>query len=158
MLVLSRSLEARVHQAGAGTVVLVTLQHTEHLTPRTTRVYRQLAEAGLHIVSYAVGTPPQVHPFEHVPLEPADPLAREWNIVVVGRRTAFALVSQEVDAAAGAQDLDRRFRWAVTHEREAAVLAAYRLLHLGAPRPWRLPAADSSVQHRNGPAGPMRRL
>lgn len=141
MLVLSRSLEARAHQAGPEAVVLVTLQQAVHLTPRTSNVYRRLAEAGLHVVSFAIGAQPDASPFEHVALDAGDPLSREWNIVVVGRRTAFALVSQEVNAASTAQDMDRRFRWAVTHEREAAVLAAHRLLHGGEQRAWRLPAA-----------------
>jgi DICT domain-containing protein len=60
-----------------------------------------------------------------------DPLRGEWNVLVVGPHTAAALVAR--DLGDDGPEPDRRFAFAVTHDRELVVQAARSLLRCLAP-------------------------
>lgn len=51
-----------------------------------------------------------------------DPLRAEWNVAVVGPHFAAAFVGR--DLGDGGPDMDRRFEFAITHDRTLAIRAA----------------------------------
>ena len=64
-------------------------------------------------------------------LGPGDPVLGEWDIAVVGPHFAGALVAR--DLGGGGPDLDRRFSFVLTYERELVVDVASALLARAAP-------------------------
>lgn len=59
-------------------------------------------------------------------LAPSDVLAGEWSVVVIGPHFAAALVAQ--DMGDGGPELERRFRFALTYDRDLVGSAAGPLL------------------------------
>jgi len=55
-----------------------------------------------------------------------DPLRREWSVVVVGPHYSGALIARDLDD--DGPDLDRRFAFLVTHDRDTVVAAARSML------------------------------
>jgi EAL domain-containing protein (putative c-di-GMP-specific phosphodiesterase class I) len=132
LLPMSHHLENRALQIGEGAVILSVFQHWRHFTPVTKQRYRQLA-AGASLVA-ALGVGLRDEPGSRVrgaELEPDDPLAGEWSVVVLGPHFAGALVAQDLGDT-GPQS-ERRFRFATTYDRDLVVAAARTLLERVAP-------------------------
>ena len=64
-------------------------------------------------------------------LDAGDPLRGEWNVIVVGPHHAAAMVAR--DLGDKGPDSERRFEFALTHDRALAVRAARSLLRWIAP-------------------------
>jgi DICT domain-containing protein len=102
-------------------------QHRRHVTPATVRRYTDLARSCAFVAAFGEeldGSPaPGVRT---APLTDDDPLRGEWSVVVVGPHEAVALVAQ--DLGDDGPDDQRRFAYAVTHERALVVAAAHALI------------------------------
>ena len=59
-------------------------------------------------------------------LAPDDPLAGEWSVVVIGPHFAAALVAQDMGDAG--PEPERRFRFALTYDRDLVLAAAAPLI------------------------------
>lgn len=125
---ISRHLELQVDQSGGAAVVLGTFQHARNLTgPITTRY----ARFGAH-VSFAgvlgIGMPPTPAPgVRGCALEPSDPLALEWTVVVISPFFSAALIAKDTLQLAGTE-ADRHFDYLVTFDRELVTRASQLLM------------------------------
>lgn len=124
LLALSRELEVEAEVLGPECVVLVSLQNAGHFTPATRARYRRLAERTAF--AGVLGTGLNAAPEPGVrggPLEPDDPLVREWTVCVVSPHFAAAMVAIDLGDDA-ADDLARRFDYCLTYDRATVVRAA----------------------------------
>ncbi|MCU1691533.1 MAG: sensor-containing diguanylate cyclase/phosphodiesterase [Frankiales bacterium] len=121
LLTASRTLERRALAARVDTV-LVTFQDRRHLTPASRDAYAGLARSGATVHAFARGLTSDYRPgsagLSHVALLPQDPLALEWDIVVLGRTFSAAFVARDLTpgTAVAGPDLDRPFSWTQTED------------------------------------------
>ncbi len=99
---------------------------------REAAVYREIAARGaVTVVGLAEDFPPRLPPgVRHCLLGPADPLAREWSVTVLGPRggaTLVALDQETIDPAAQTLEEGRSFRGRWTFRRELAYREVLRL-------------------------------
>lgn len=99
---------------------------------RETSVYRDIAASGaVTIVGLVEDFPPQLPPgVRHTLLDPADPLAREWSVTVLGPRGGATLVAvdqEEIAPDARTIEEGRRFRGHWSFHREDAYREVLRL-------------------------------
>jgi DICT domain-containing protein len=108
-------------------VVMSCFQHADNFTGETRRRYADLADTAAFVAALGVGMPGRPGPGVHGGrLDVDDPMAREWNVVTLGPRTATALVAR--DCGDTGPDRERRFDHAVTHDRALVVQAAEAIL------------------------------
>lgn len=125
LITLSRYVEEQADNHLDPPIVLATFQRPEFFTPATARRYRKLAATCPAVV--LLGASPVVDPAVHcAAIDPADPLADEWVVVVVGAHYAAALIA--CDLGDSGPDRDRRFEYLLTHDREVVVTAGQMLL------------------------------
>jgi DICT domain-containing protein len=113
-----RAVESRTALLASGpeVTVMVCLQQAQFLTARTCRMYDRIAAAGCRVLLLGVGladdplpaTGSDCRPHTR-PLSAGDPLAREWDLLVAGPASSFALVSREIDGQVVTDDWNRRF-------------------------------------------------
>lgn len=133
LLAASRALEHRALVSGAERV-LVTFQDRRHLTEASRASYGRLAQTGASVHAFARGLTSDYSPASkglvHVALLPSDPLAGEWDIVVLGPRIAAAFLARDLapEQPVAGKDLDRPFSWVQTEDRALVEEAADRLL------------------------------
>jgi DICT domain-containing protein len=133
LLAASRLVEQAALRGGAHTV-LVTFQDKQHLTTASRAAYARLARAGATVHAFARGLVSDYRPdtdgLRTVALLPDDPLALEWDIVVLGGSSSTAFVARDLAPGAPVRgaDLDRRFDWVRTDEPELVQAAAEALL------------------------------
>lgn len=124
LLEISRELERQAATLGENAVLLSTFQHARHFTPVQARLYEKLAGS----LAF-VGALGQEMPAIPVPgvrgatLAPRDPLVREWDIIVVAPHFAAAFTALDLGDL-DVPDLERRFDFQLTHDRDLAVRAA----------------------------------
>lgn len=104
-----------------GPVIISTFQADRELGATVLERYATLAGNGSLVVALAPGAPPTPAPgVVGASLEPSD----EWSLVIVGPHYAGAMVArQRPDSEA-----DRRWDYAVTHDRDLVVAAGQALL------------------------------
>lgn len=132
LLGMSRAIEGRA-LAGGATTVLVTFQDRRHVTAATRVSYARLARSGVRVVIFARGLTSDYAPDSdgllHVALRAADPVVREWDIVVLGASPlAFVARDLQPDTAISGPDLSRTFAWARTTDPRRVTEAADALL------------------------------
>ena len=128
LMPLSRRLEALAAEGRQPPVLLACFQEERHFTPATARRFSALAERSPLVAALAVGLADEpVAGVRGARLGPDDPLRGEWNVIVVGPHHAAALVAR--DLGDDGPDRERRFEFAVTHDRRLVVEAARSLLH-----------------------------
>ena len=120
---ISRRLELEALALGEDAVVLATFQHSRYFGPAVRETYvalgRRLAFAGV----LGEGVPPVPGPgLRGGDLPVRDSLRAEWDVSVIGPHFAAALVARDLGDA-GPED-ERRFDYAVTHNRDLAIDAA----------------------------------
>jgi len=132
LLAISRDLERHAAALGPNAVVISTFQHVRHFNRPTRRLYQDLASytAFVGALGEDMGTEPAYH-VRGADLASDDPLAAEWDIVVVGPHFAACFAAR--DLGDRGPDLDRRFDFAVTYDRDLVVLAAQSLMARIAP-------------------------
>lgn len=127
LVALSKELEREALAAGGTAMVLSCFQHARHLVPSTLARYDELIRAGSMVAMLGAGidAPPVPHA-SSAPLDAADPLRREWTIVVITSSSTRLLTAHDFGDAGA--DADRRFSYVVTDDRDLAVEAARSLL------------------------------
>jgi DICT domain-containing protein len=91
----------------------------------TRRRYAQLAERGVFTAVLGRNMPPEPGPgIRGAHLDQADPIAREWTVIVLGSHFAAGLLAKERDGEAGRGVFD----FVVTHDRDVVIAAARPLI------------------------------
>ncbi len=123
LLEISRELERQAELLGDSAVLISTFQHARHFTPPQAELYgglsRQVAFIGALGQDMSGAPAPGVRGAN---LTSDDPLGAEWDIVVVSPHFAAAFTAR--DLGDGGSDMDRRFDFQLTHDRDLAVRAA----------------------------------
>ena len=123
LLALSLQIEAQAAGLGASAVVLSTFQEAAFFTSITAARYSRMSRAAALVGALGVGLSEQpVAGVRGVALDRADPLRGEWDVTVIAPHFAMAFVARELGD--GGQDMERRFDFAVTYERDLAIGAA----------------------------------
>lgn len=127
LLPMSLHLEQQALAGDESLVLLATFQGAKYFTPHTAHRYAQLASRNVFTAALAEGIPQiEVPGVRWVNLPPNDPLAQEWNVIVVGAHFAGALIAR--DCGDAGPDAPRRFDYVVTHDRALVLRAARAML------------------------------
>jgi EAL domain-containing protein (putative c-di-GMP-specific phosphodiesterase class I) len=124
---ISLHLERQAATLGGEAVVLGAFEHAHFFTGRTAARYARLAEQATLVV--ALGQDLPAEPLAGVrgaDLDPDDPVAGEWDVVVVSPHFAAALVAR--DLGDQGPDPERRFDYAVTYDRSLVMEVARDLM------------------------------
>ncbi|ROQ05666.1 EAL domain-containing protein (putative c-di-GMP-specific phosphodiesterase class I) [Rathayibacter sp. PhB93] len=126
LLQMSHFLEARARASGDSAILLSTFQQGSNLTPPTAVRYAALAEECALVFAFAAGAPDSLSPAIRVQeIDEDEPLAAEWDVVVLTADFAATLVAREIDPARHAAGL---YDFVLTHDRGLAVDVARHLL------------------------------
>ncbi len=120
---LSRSIEHQIGNQASSTVVISTFQEERYFTPKTARRYAELAEGSALVAALGVDIGHEPAPgVRGVHLGAEEALRGEWNVVVLGPHYGAAFVAR--DLGDDLPDDDRRFDFALTHDRDLVTEAA----------------------------------
>jgi EAL domain-containing protein (putative c-di-GMP-specific phosphodiesterase class I) len=122
---LMRSVEEQVDTNGPPALLLEALEDGWSQQPGTSARLRQLAERAAFFAVLGAGisvSPPTSPTTRTGSLGPSDPLASEWDVVVLGPHYAVAASARPVDSTATGPS--RLYEYAVTHDRDTIVRAA----------------------------------
>lgn len=134
LMPISRYLEAKAGDADEPPVLLACFQDARFFTAATARRFTGLAGSAAFVAALGVDLPGEPAPgVRGARLAAGEPLAREWNVIVVGPHFAAALVAREVGGTG--PDAERRFDHTVTYDRPLVLAAARSLLHWLTPAP-----------------------
>jgi len=123
MLALSRQIEAQASSLGPSAVVLSAFQESQYFTAVTGARYSSMSNDAALVGALGVGLSEQPAPgVRGVALDLADPLRGEWDVTVIGPHFAMAFVAR--DLGDDCADMQRRFDFTITYDRELAVDAA----------------------------------
>jgi EAL domain-containing protein (putative c-di-GMP-specific phosphodiesterase class I) len=127
LLALSRQIEAQAATLGASAVILSTFQEAEFFTPTTAARYSRLSEHAALAGALGVGLSERPAPgVRGVAIELADPLRGEWDVTVIAPHFAMAFVARELGDAGN--DMERRFDFTMTYDRDLAIAAALAMM------------------------------
>jgi EAL domain-containing protein (putative c-di-GMP-specific phosphodiesterase class I) len=127
LLALSLQIEAQASSLGSSAVVLSTFQEAEYFTPKTAARYSRLSEHAALAGALGVGLSEHPAPgVRGVAIEHVDPLRGEWDVTVIAPHFAMAFVARELGDAG--PDMERRFDFATTYDRDLAIAAARALM------------------------------
>jgi EAL domain-containing protein (putative c-di-GMP-specific phosphodiesterase class I) len=128
LLGLSRHFEHRAASAPTPPLVFGAFERADRFTPATARRYEVLARRSplVAVLGDDLGPRPAAG-VRGMALGIDDPLRSEWSVVVVGPHYSGALIAR--DLGDDGPDLDRRFSFVVTHDRDTVVAAARSMLH-----------------------------
>ena len=133
LLAISRHLELQVDAAADATVVLATFQDAVHFTRATRALYARLASSAALVGALGVGLDAEPAPgVRGASLEAAETLHGEWNVIVIDPHFAAAFVGLDCGDTA-VPDLERRFDFCLTYDRDLVVRAARTLMTRLAP-------------------------
>jgi EAL domain-containing protein (putative c-di-GMP-specific phosphodiesterase class I) len=134
LMLLSRHLESLSEHAPEATVLLSTFQHAKFFDSTTRHRYADLAGRGALTAVFGQEMPPVPDTrLRGGALAPGDPLAAEWNVVVLGSYFAGGLFARERQEAA--RDSDREFDVIISYDRALITEAAHALLQRLEPVP-----------------------
>ncbi|HEY0186173.1 MAG TPA: EAL domain-containing protein [Cellulomonas sp.] len=130
LLPLSRTLESTGMSGRVPPLVLGSFQDQAHFTGRTRRQYELLAERLPFVGGLGMGVPDELPAgMRWARVDPSDPLAREWSVIVLGAHESVALVGRELGVGhPDVRDAAREFAFAVTHDQVLVAAAARALL------------------------------
>ncbi len=133
LLEISRELERRAHTLGDTAVVISTFQERRHFTASTRAHYERLAKATAFVgaIGAEMGDEPALG-VRGAELRADDPLTEEWDIVVLGPHFGAAFTARDLGDR-GVPDMERRFDFTLTHDRELVVACARTLMSRIAP-------------------------
>jgi len=130
---MTRLLEDQVF-ATPDSVLLVNVGRARLITADVEERYAELAAASTFAAALGVELPePMAAGLRPTELTADEPLAGEWDVVVVGPHFAGALVAR--DLGDGGPDLLRRYAFTVTYDRALVLQAARALLQRVSPAP-----------------------
>lgn len=131
LLPMSHHLEDQLARHEGG-LLLACFQEARHFTPATMRRFERFATRSPLVAALGSGMPAAPAPgVRGANLRPGDRLRGEWTVAVVGTHFAGALVSRDLDE--DVSDMQRRFDFTITHDRELVLTAARALLQRIAP-------------------------
>ncbi|MFI1990648.1 EAL domain-containing protein [Actinoplanes sp. NPDC020271] len=129
---MSRHLEALAGDGPEPPVLLACFPDACHFTPATAARLTRIAAHSPFVAAVGAGLSDEPAPgVRGAHLDGADSMHGEWNVIVVGPHRAAALVAR--DLGDDGPDGDRRFDFALTHDRRLVVAAARSLLRCLAP-------------------------
>lgn len=134
LIEISKHLERQAVRAGEATAVLASFQSAEFFTSATRQRYRQIAQCAAFVGALGEGMP-----FTPMPgirgghLPPDDPIHPEWSIAVIGPHFASCLTAR--DLGDSGPDLQRRFEFVLSHNRELVIKVATALFSRIASKP-----------------------
>jgi EAL domain-containing protein (putative c-di-GMP-specific phosphodiesterase class I) len=132
LIPMSRHLEALAGDGPEPPVLLACFQEARHFTPATLRRFGRIAGHSPLVAALGVGLAAEPAPgVRGACLGDDDSLRGEWNVVVVGPHQAAALVARDLGDVCA--DSERRFDFALTHDRALVLEAARSLLAWLAP-------------------------
>jgi EAL domain-containing protein (putative c-di-GMP-specific phosphodiesterase class I) len=127
LLAMSIDLERRTLESPDSAVVLGTFQTAEHFTTPTARRYSALARRSAFVGAFGTGLPGRPAPGVRGASMPDNHrLAGEWNVICVGPHFAGALIA--ADLGDDGPDMDRRFKFVNTRDRDVVVRAGRALM------------------------------
>ncbi|MDY7105654.1 MAG: EAL domain-containing protein [Actinomycetota bacterium] len=137
---ISLDFEDAARRLGDAPVVLSAFQTADRFSPATASRYGAMARTSPLVAAFGVGLGGEPAPgVRGVDLAPDDPLAREWTVVVLGPHFAGALIGR--DLGDDVPDPDRRFDYAITHDRDVVLAAAVALMRRVTPNTGRTTSA-----------------
>lgn len=123
LLELSRSIEQQTGNQASSTVVMSTFQEARYFTPTTARLYAELAQGSALVAAVGVGMGPEPAPgVRGIPIGAEEALRGEWDVIVLGPHYSAAFVAR--DLGDDLPDSQRRFDFALTHDRDLVTEAA----------------------------------
>jgi len=127
LLALSREIEASAGGLGPAAVIMSSFQANQCFSPATAATYARLADGASLVAALAAELASRpVRGVHGAGLRPEDPVRSEWDVTLLGPHSAIALVAR--DLGDGGSDMDRRFDFAVTHDRTLVIAAAHALM------------------------------
>ncbi|BBH69944.1 hypothetical protein ACTI_66290 [Actinoplanes sp. OR16] len=132
LMPMSRHLEALAGDGPEPPVLLACFQEARHFTPATARRFSRIARRSPMVAALGAGLDAEPAPGVRGACFGDDRLRGEWNVIVLGPHRAAALVARDLGDDGG-PDADRRFDFALTHDRDLVVRAARSLLKHLAP-------------------------
>lgn len=127
LLAMSRYLEGQAVEQPTLPLLLAAFQDAAFFTPATQMRYAQYASASSLVAVFGVGLDEEPAPgVRGAALESNDPLASEWTVVVLSPHFAGALIARDVGDPRTSDD--RRFEFAITHDRHRVTAAARSLV------------------------------
>jgi PAS domain S-box-containing protein len=136
----SKQLERQAMRLGDTCVLVTAFQAARHVTPATRLRYRDVVERVGFVAALAEEMSGEPMPgARNADLLPEDPVREEWDVVVLSPHFAGALLAR--DLGDQGPESERRFRFALTYDRDTVVRAARALLSRVAPRTEEPPAA-----------------
>ena len=129
---ISHALEIEAAALGASAVTIAGFQCARNYTPPVQATYGRLGQRMAFVGVLGAGISPSPAPgVRGGHLEEQDPLRREWDVAVLGPHFAATLAARDLGDT-GAEE-ERRFDFAVSHNRELATEAARSLMSRIAP-------------------------
>jgi EAL domain-containing protein (putative c-di-GMP-specific phosphodiesterase class I) len=126
LLQVSNLLEERAAQGGDSAVLLATFQAEDNITRATRLRYVALVDSGCLLTVYSTGAPAGLpHPARSVVVADDDPLAAEWDVVLLTADYAAALTAREIDSSRHREGL---FEFVLTTDRDLVTRCARALL------------------------------
>lgn len=128
LLAFSRHLEGWASASDERPMLLATFQTDARFTPGTRRRYAELASRCSLVGAMGVGL--DEHPAPGIrgwSLAANDELVGQWNVLVVGRHIAGALIARDLGGAVD-DEMDRQFEFVITYDRTLVVDAARSLM------------------------------
>jgi EAL domain-containing protein (putative c-di-GMP-specific phosphodiesterase class I) len=123
LLALSLQIETQASSLGPSAVVLSAFQDSGYFSAATSSRYSALAEGAALVGALGTGLSAEPAPgVRGAALEHADSLRGEWNVTVIGTHFAMAFVAR--DLGDECTEMQRRFDFAITYDRDLAVGAA----------------------------------
>lgn len=122
-----KHLERQAADVGEACILLAAFQSVDRFTEHTKKRYRQLVDGAAYIGVLGVDVPDHIVPgVRGVSLDPDDPLAQEWDVVVVGPHFAGVLVAR--DTADGRDGAEHVLEYVLSYDRDLAVSIATGLM------------------------------
>jgi EAL domain-containing protein (putative c-di-GMP-specific phosphodiesterase class I) len=124
---LSRSLERQIANQSSTAVIISSFQEAAHFTPATARRYGRLAADAALVAALGVGMSAEPAPgVRGVHLDADETLRGEWNVSVLGPHFGAAFVARDLGDTG--PDHERRFDFALTHDRELVTEVALSMM------------------------------
>ncbi|MBB3675377.1 diguanylate cyclase (GGDEF)-like protein/PAS domain S-box-containing protein [Modestobacter versicolor] len=134
LIELSKHLERQAMRLGETCVVASTFQEARHFTPATALRYRDLVARTGFVCALGADLPVEPLPgVRGAHLAEDDPVRGEWDVVVLSPHFSAALLAR--DLGDGGPDLQRRYEYALTYDRQTVERAGVSLVARVAAEP-----------------------
>ena len=134
LLAMSHHLERQAVEQPIPPLLLAAFEDAAFFTAATERRYTRYAEICPLVAAFGTGLPVEAAPgVRGAHIDTADPLSNEWTVIVLSPHFAGALIARDLGDPRSAPD--RRFEFAITHDRQKVTTAARCLVERITARP-----------------------